>query len=247
MLERRQQTRFHPGTTLSVTFHPEGQTGHEGLHGQVEDVSSKGFKVLMPEHFCRGLMMGQTLKGTLHSEDNNRAWVGNITHLHPRTGGISVGIALTTNYADPAPLKETIEQVVQNPKTGGITLRRVGDNLILDVIGYLSLALGRDFLHLVRGSSLAAIDLSQCKGMDSAGLGMLCIATDAHIPLINTHGAVKELLDVARIPLAQATSSAATPITSNPIRASRTLSGRDPASSHNTQSHALPRRLLNSK
>lgn len=205
MLERRQQTRFHPGAILQATLSPNPaavmENGHTELRGRVEDVSSRGFKVQLPEALCRGLKQGQSIKGELHSEGGSRAWNGCITHLNPRSGGISVGIALESRHDDPAPLKETVEQVIQDPKTGGISLRRLGDKVQLEVIGHLSLPLSRDFLHLVRGGSLAAIDLNQCKGMDSAGLGMLCIAADARIPLINAHGVVKELLEVARIPL----------------------------------------------
>lgn len=229
MLERRQQTRFHPGATLQATLLPDPaavmENGHTELRGRVEDVSSRGFKVQLPEALCRGLKQGQSIKGELHTEGGSRSWSGNITHLNPRSGGISVGIALETRYDDPAPLRETVELVIQDPKTGGISLRRQGDKLQLDVIGHLSLPLSRDFLHLVRGGSLAAIDLNQCKGMDSAGLGMLCIAADARIPLINAHGVVKDLLEVARIPLNQ--DQPRHPASTNPIRVSSPAKPRE--------------------
>ncbi|WP_303785633.1 PilZ domain-containing protein [Azovibrio restrictus] len=226
MLERRQQIRFHPGTPLSASIHGTPSHGHVEVRGQVEDVSSRGFKVLLPEACCAHLKPGERLQGMLHTEGGSRKWNGKITHMVPRSGGISVGIALHTDFSDTAPLRETLEEVVQDPKTGGINLKRQGNDVILNVIGHLSLVLSRDFLHLVRSGTLAAIDLSQCKGMDSAGLGMLCIAAEARIPLVNAMGVVKELLDVARIPQGNRTPSGHSGVTSNPIRLSQSAAHR---------------------
>lgn len=240
MLERRQQTRFHPGSSLSASIHGSKEDGRSELRGQVEDVSSRGFKLLLPEQSCLHMQPGQQLKGMLHTEGGSRAWTGSITHLRPRSGGISVGIALETDYADPAPLREALEEVVQDPKTGGINLKRQGNDVILNVIGHLSLVLSRDFLHLVRGGTLAAIDLSQCKGMDSAGLGMLCIAAEARIPLVNAVGVVKELLDVARIAQGSRAAPGHHSVTSNPIRLSESAAHRS-ATPRTTPARTWPR------
>ncbi|MCX8145188.1 MAG: STAS domain-containing protein [Azovibrio sp.] len=202
MLERRQHIRFHPGTRLSATIHGSLAGAQDEICGPVEDVSSRGFKVLLPEHRCSHLKPGQTIRGRLHSESGSRDWSGCITHLVPRNGSIGIGIVLESAPAHTAPLQDTLAEVVQDPKTGGISVKRQGNDIILTVVGHLSLVLSRDFLHLVRHSTLAGIDLGQCTGMDSAGLGMLCIAAEARIPLTNATGVVKELLDVARIPVA---------------------------------------------
>lgn len=237
MLERRQQPRFHPGTALSATLKLEPVPQRTGAmapsvnsadptRGRVEDVSSRGFKLILAEHLCQHLRQGQIISGILHMEGGDKAWQGNITHLHARSGGMSIGVALQSGDST-NPLKETVEQVVRDPKTGGISLRRQGDRILLDVIGHLSLALSRDFLHLIRSGTLNAINLNQCKGMDSAGLGMLCIAVDARIPLINANGIVRDLLEVARIPTHQEAESPKKTWSnkSNPIR--HTSSGTD--------------------
>ena len=240
MLERRQQTRFHPGTSLSASIHGTPANEHDEVRGQVEDVSSRGFKVLLPENCCSHLKPGQPLRGMLHTEGGSRNWSGCVTHLVPRSGGISVGIALQTDFSDPTPLRETLEEVVQDPKTGGINLKRQGNDVVLNVIGHLSLVLSRDFLHLVRGGTLSAIDLSQCKGMDSAGLGMLCIAAEARIPLVNAVGVVKELLDVARIAQETRPAPGHHSVTSNPIRISGSAAHRS-ATPRTTPDHTWPR------
>ena len=242
MLERRQQTRFHPGSSLSASLNVDSTASPTNalpadaepgsLQGRVEDVSSRGFKMQLPQHLCRHLSIGQEVSGHLHGAGDAHAWHGNITHLQPRSGGMSIGIALQTSHGS-SPLKDTVDQVARDPKTGAISLRRQEKQVFLDVIGHLSLALSRDFLHLVRSGSLTGINLTQCKGMDSAGLGMLCIAVDAHIPLLNATGIVKELLEVARIPSQPEpenprTARSGNPAHVNPVRpaAPRTVPGR---------------------
>ncbi len=233
MLEKRQHTRFHPGSALSASLeldYAEGfGPGVEELRGQVEDVSSRGFKLLLPAEVCHGLKQGQQIRGTLFMASGKRPWSGKISHLSPRLGGICIGIATEVAADYSQSMDQTLAQVMLDPKTGGISLRRDGDSLVLDVIGHLSLPLSRDFLHLVRSDTLTAINLNQCKGMDSAGLGMLCIATDAGVPLIHAHGLIRDLLVVARLPLdGEPLPKQSFRATSNPIRphAKTTADGR---------------------
>ena len=207
MIERRQQTRFHPGMPLSATFLAQVEPGFpamdEQISGEVEDVSCRGFRVVLPEGPSRILRPGQKLTGTLCAAGSQRAWSGRITHISSRSGRVGIGVVLEGEGAgrDAMPLRETVEQVVQDPRTGGIHLRRAGERMVVDIIGHLSLALSRDFLHILRGEALAAIDLAHCSSLDSAGLGMLCLASEAGVPIEGARGAVRELLSIARIPL----------------------------------------------
>jgi hypothetical protein len=205
MIERRQQTRFHPGIPLSATFLAEAEPGFpaldEQIRGEVEDVSCQGFRVILPEGLSRILKPGQKLTGTLCGAGNQRNWSGRITHISSRSGRVGIGVVLEGGGRDATPLRETVEQVVQDPRTGGIHLRLAGEWRVMDIIGHLSLALSRDFLHMLRGEPLAAIDLAHCSSLDSAGLGMLCLASEAGVPIEGARGTVLELLTIARIPL----------------------------------------------
>lgn len=193
MLEKRQAVRYRVGeATDIVIFRDAGN-----LVAPLVDLSVSGLMTAMPESECRRLLPGREICGQLRRCNCATGWRGRVVHRSRVRCGIGIGIAFTEG-AD-SPLFDAVRDMVRQPDAGGLHLKREADGLILEVHGRLSFLTSRDSLAYIQRNSIASIDLAHCCSVDSAGLGMLCVAREQGIAIVGAQGAVKKLLAIVRI------------------------------------------------
>lgn len=124
---------------------------------------------------------------------------GEVVHCSHFRRGFGAGLALTSPGAG-GRIDASLAEMAGHPEAGGLRLERGEQGIILRVVGKLSFFTSRDCLSLVRRHSICRIDLTECRGIDSSGLGMLCLARDQRIAIVGARGIVKQMLDLARIP-----------------------------------------------
>lgn len=193
MQEKRRSIRYVPGCDIRIAV----RSGHQEIQSPLSDLSASGLMTLVPEKEARRLMPGSALCGEITTTDARVVWDGQVVHRTPTSRGIAVGIATHGNTA-PA-MRRAAEWLSRESHAGALQLRRSGNAIALDVVGRLSFEMSRDFLHLVRKTSVSRVDLSRCTSLDSAGLGMLSIAREMRLEIHGARDMVKTLLDVARI------------------------------------------------
>lgn len=191
--EKRRDTRYHPGTPIEICVHgPRGM-----LMAPLRDLSASGLMLLVPDATMPALRIGDTVGGELPLPDGPQSWQGSVVHLSPYARRIGLGIV--ADAAARTALQRSARWLAELPETGALRLERSGQQQSLSIIGRLSFDMNRDFLSLVRSRGVDQIDLSRCGGTDSAGIGMLCIARDAGIPMHGARDSVASLLQIAGI------------------------------------------------
>lgn len=193
MHEKRRSLRFVPSKGIPVSLH--GDKG--SLSAPLKDLSGSGLMVLLPECDGQSIKVGEDISGEIAFPDNPLPWHGRVIHRSPFSRGLALGIAAAGDTANS--MRAASQWLAGLPDAGALQLQESQSSMTLTVIGYLSFEMGRDFLHLIRNRGVNNIDLSRCRSMDSAGLGMLCIARDQNIPIRGARDTVKTLLEVARI------------------------------------------------
>lgn len=193
MLEKRQAIRYHVGEGTDIVIFRDGGN----LVVPLVDLSYRGLMIAMPESECRKLAPGREICGQLRRAGGVTAWRGYVVHRSPARCGVGIGVAF--DDAATAAVRAAVFDIVQQPDTGGLHLQRREEGLALEVHGRLSFLTSRDALSHIRGDAITSIDLAHCSGVDSSGLGMLCLARDRGIAISGARGPVASLLAIARI------------------------------------------------
>lgn len=193
MQEKRRSLRFVPSKGITVSLH--GDKGN--LSAPLGDLSDSGLMVLVPECDGQSIKVGEAIGGEISFPDKPMPWHGRVIHRSPFSRGLALGIAAAGDTINA--MRAAAQWLADHPGAGALQLQESQSSMTLTVIGHLSFEMGRDFLHLMRNRGVNVIDLSRCRSMDSAGLGMLCIARDRRIPIRGARDTVKTLLEVARI------------------------------------------------
>ena len=194
MPEKRRAVRYRVGSGSSIAVQ---QSGGEFVCPLL-DVSTGGLMVEVREGEQRILPVGQEIVFELRRPTGCLELRGEVVHCSPFRRGFGIGLALTTRGAD-GRIGATLEELVGHPEAGGLRLERGERGVILHVVGRLSFFTSRDCLSLVRRHAISHIDLAECRGIDSSGLGMLCLAREQRIAIVGAQGIVKQMLDMARI------------------------------------------------
>lgn len=191
MLEKRKAIRFWVGETANIAFmRDDGE-----FVAPLVDLSSCGLMAALPEGECSQFLPGREICGQLRRVAGAVAWRGRVVHRSPgRHGnGINIGIAFSRCTTE---TETAVKEIVQHPDAGGLHLQGNGPDMALEVVGRLSFSTGRESLAYLRSNAITHIDLGRCRSIDSAGLGMLCIARDRGIAISGAQGEVKGLIDI---------------------------------------------------
>lgn len=195
MLEKRRAIRYHVGEDTCIAIRrDEGE-----LIAPLNDVSSTGLMATLPGAASLPLRPGSPVRGQLRWMGGSAQWQGRVVHRSQVSAGVGVGIAFVGPGAYSGEVRAAIAEVVSLPDAGGLCLERNEQGISLQIKGRLSFTTSQDCLAYVRRNAIAKIDLSQCRSIDSAGLGMLCIAGQRGIAIVGASGNVKSLLAIARI------------------------------------------------
>lgn len=194
MPEKRRALRFVPSKDICVSLHcPRG----DEVVAPLRDLSASGLMVLVPEGKGDAIRIGDRIDGEIALPDNPLHWQGHVVHRSPNSRGLALGISADGDAAQT--MHRGAQWLADLPDAGALRLAKGQSAASLAVIGHLSFGMSRDFMHLLRRQDVKTIDLSRCHGMDSAGLGMLCIARDMKKPLCGARGKVATLLQIAGI------------------------------------------------
>lgn len=195
MHEKRQQLRFSPGQPLEVKL----LIRERALQGWVEDVSPNGCRIVFPTAYAGLLKPGMPLEGTIGFHCGPQRWQGPVVHRRPTRGGIGFGIRFERENSQHLTLQQAIQAASTAERAGALRLNTQGDATHIELQGFFGFGVDRDFLGLVRRHPVSAIDVSGCRHIDSAGLGLLAIAREIGIPIVGAQGRIAELLAIARL------------------------------------------------
>lgn len=194
MVEKRKAVRYRHGGASSIAFlRPEGE-----FVRPLVDLSTTGLMAAVQEGEDRLLRPGDAVRMELRRPAGSIPLNGIVIHCSPFRRGLGVGVAFTGGMAQEQGVGG-LGNAAADPESGGLCLQRSNDGIVLHVIGRLSFATSRDCLALVHRHAVSQIDLSECRGIDSSGLGMLCLARDRKIAVVGAAGIVKQMLMVTRI------------------------------------------------
>lgn len=193
MLEKRRTVRYCLGNDSDIAIQRDGAE----LPASLVDVSTTGLMAEVSDAAFRDFQPGLEVCGRLRNAGAVVPWRGTVVHRSPVRHGLGIGIAFASGSA----ATDALREIVRQPEAGGIQLRGSAGGLSLDVIGRLSFPASRRGLLYSRLNVISSIDLSRCHSIDSAGIGMLCIARGRNITILGAQGEVRRLLDLAGIPV----------------------------------------------
>lgn len=193
MLEKRQAIRYRVGEGTDIVIFRDGGN----VVAPLVDLSCRGLMTTMPESECRRLAPGREVCGQLRRGEGITTWRGRVVHRSPARNGMGVGIVF--DYGPDSSIQAAVRDIVQQPDAGGLHLTRGEEGLVLEVHGRLSFLTSRDALAYIRRDAVNCVDLAHCSSVDSAGLGMLCLARERRISIVGAQGTVSSLLAIARI------------------------------------------------
>lgn len=194
MVEKRKAVRYRHGGASNIAFlRPDGE-----FVRPLVDLSTTGLMAAVQEGEGKLLRPGDAVHMELRRPAGSVSLRGIVIHCSPFRRGLGVGIAFTDGMARDHGVS-SLGNAVEDPESGGLRLQRGSDGIVLHVLGRLSFATSRDCLALVHRHAVSQIDLTECRGIDSSGLGMLCLARDRKIAVVGAAGIVKQMLTVTRI------------------------------------------------
>ncbi|HEY6896243.1 MAG TPA: PilZ domain-containing protein [Rhodocyclaceae bacterium] len=189
MHEKRKSVRYLPRSHLVVTL----STGGRSLDCQLGDLSASGCMVVLSAEDEARLQPQVRLTAELRLPDGPALWSGRVTRLAPWGTQQGAGVVFDQECT------ELIERLMACDAAGALRLGGRADETCAEVSGHLGFAMHRCFFHLLRSGGIAAVSLRQCTSLDSAGIGLLKIAHEAGVPLLDARGAVRDLLVAAGI------------------------------------------------
>lgn len=195
MPEKRRTVRYRVGSGSSIAVLQSG----ESLTFPLLDVSTGGLMVTLEEGQQRLLPVGQQIVFELNRPAGCVEMRGEVVHCSHFRRGYGVGLAFTSPGAG-GRIDAALGELVGHSEAGGLRLERGAQGIVLRVVGKLSFFTSRDCLSLIRRHAICRIDLTECRGIDSSGLGTLCLARDQRIAIVGARGIVKQMLEMARIP-----------------------------------------------
>lgn len=195
VFEKRRAVRFRVPEKTVVAL--QGDDGE--VHGRLVDLSSGGALVAVPPEDGSRFRPGLEIAGTLRREAEVSRWRGHVVHCSPGQNGIGIGLVFDRRGSADKEARQAIDAILDHPEVGGFKLRRSSQGVVLEVVGRLSFGTSRDCLGLIQREAICRIDLTQCRSLDSTGLGTLCRASQKGIALVGARGQVRDMLAIARI------------------------------------------------
>ena len=193
MNEKRSAPRFRPGRPFPAAIEIDDMQ----LVGTLADISKGGFMLLVPEEQCRRLPRPGPALGEIHLDGEQVRGDARLCHVSQVRRGLGIGVSFKDTVCGGNTLADATRTILGDPKSGGLRLYMEGGQLHLAITGFLSYNLSHPFMHALRHQGLGVIDLSACHSMDSAGLGMMHLATDAGVTVVGADGTVLDLLQIS--------------------------------------------------
>jgi hypothetical protein len=189
MHEKRKSVRYLPRRHLEVNL----SAGNASLSCQLGDLSASGCMLVLAAADEARLRPQALLTAELLLPDGPALWSGRVTRLSAWGTQQGAGVVFDQECA------ALIERLAACDAVGALRLSGRVDQTCAEVSGHLGFSMHRSFFHLLRSGNVAAVSLRHCTSLDSAGIGLLKIAHEAGLPLLEARGAVRDLLTAARI------------------------------------------------
>lgn len=190
--------RFHPRFRLARNVDVGIAYGQTSFTGQLVDFSKGGLQVTLHKPADDG--MRQTpLQWQFNMDEAQGRGLGNAVRIQSLlSGNTRVGMVVpAANITVEGKCFQEIVNVLSNDETAGAIrlTRSLASEYrpVIEVIGKLHARLARDFTRLL-ADGCAAVNLSQCRDIDSGGIGLLAIAHDVGVEITGAKGRVDSLL-----------------------------------------------------
>lgn len=195
-----QERRIHPRYRVKKHVAAGIEVGNRALFGRLLDMSAGGFRLLVPEQVNPSLK-GTLAVGEIVVEPKCIVVPGKIAHISPHGGSTAVGFAW-----DPTAIEMNLElnlllkDMASARDAGAVKLtNRKPLGTHMQVLGHLGMALFRDFFSGIRKKGVTEVDMTNCRSIDSAGVGLLVLGIEAGVKVVNCTKPVRDILAMSGV------------------------------------------------